>query len=103
MAKSRKGQKPIPWTEGEEDILVNNVRDNVTNLTTAFKLTASQISRSEGAVAGHWYNRVSKEGDHCLFLTVSGKHVAVNRKNGKGKPTTLSFFQRVLAIFGLKP
>ena len=99
----KKGQKIVPWTQGEDDILINNIRDNVTNLTQAFKKTSKEIQRGEKAVAAHWYSRVSKEGDHCLFLTVSGKHVAVNRKNGKGKPTTLSFFQRVLAIFGLKP
>ena len=102
MHKSRKGLKPIPWTSEEEDILINNVRENVTNLTVAFKQTSKEIQRGEKAVAAHWYSRTSKEGDHCLFLTVSGKHIAVNRKNGKGKPTTLNFFQKVLAIFGLK-
>lgn len=100
--KSRKGQKPIPWTEEEDEALINNVRENVTNLTTAFKLTSQETKRGPKAVAAHWYQRVSKQGDHCLFLTVSGKHVAINRKNGKGQPTTLNFFQRVLAIFGLK-
>lgn len=92
----------IPWTQDEEDILIKNVRNNVTNLRKAFYQTSLEIQRSEKAITGHWYQHTSKQGDHCLFLTVSGQHVAINRKNGKGQPTTLSFFQKVLAIFGLK-
>lgn len=102
MANSRKGQKPIPWTSHEEDRLIKNVRNNVTNLTRAFKVTSNEIQRTPGAISAHWYARTSKDSKHTLFLTCSGKHVAVNRKNGKGQPLKLPLYKKILAIFGLQ-
>jgi len=34
-------------------------------------------------------------------MTVSGKHVAVNRKNSKGQPLTLPLYKRLLKVLGL--
>lgn len=101
MANSRKGQKPIPWTSHEEDILIGNVKKNVTNLSKAFDQTSKETLRSPKAVAAHWYQRTSKDANHVLFLTCSGKHVAINRKNGKGKPSKVSVFRKICALFGL--
>lgn len=101
MANSRKGQKPAPWTPHEEDRLIENVKNNVTNLTKAFKVTSNEIQRTPSAISAHWYARTSKDSKHTLFLTCSGKHVAVNRKNGKGKPSKVSVFKKICAIFGL--
>jgi hypothetical protein len=102
MANSRKGQKPIPWTSHEEDILIGNVKKNVTNLSKAFEQTSKETLRSPNAVAAHWYSRTSKDDKHVLFLTCSGKHVAINRKNGKGKPSKVSVFKKICAVLGLK-
>lgn len=99
--KSKKGGKIIPWTTQEEDRLIENVKNNVTNLSKAFLLTSQEIQRTQTACAAHWYANTSIKSGHCLFLTISGQHVAINRKNGKGKPSGLSLYKRILAIFGL--
>lgn len=99
--KSRKGKKLRPWTEEDEKFLIENVKNNVTNLKKAFEATSKEIQRTPGACAGHWYANTSIKSGHCLFMTVSGQHIAVNRKNGKGKPSNLSLFKRVLNIFKL--
>ena len=99
---SRKGKKHCPWTENDEQRLIENVRNNVTNLTKAFNATSKEIQRSPTACAAHWYARTSIKSGICLFMTVSGKHIAINRKNGKGEACSMSLFQKVLAIFGLK-
>ena len=99
--KSRKGQKNRPWTAQDEERLIENVRKNVTNLSKAFSATSKEIQRTPGACAGHWYANTSIKSGHCLFMTVSGQHVAINRKNGKGKASSLSLFKRVLNIFKL--
>ena len=98
----KKGKKLRPWTAKDEEILIENVKKNVTNLKKAFTLTGQIIKRSPGAVASHWYANTSIKSGHCLFVTVSGQHIAINRKNGKGKRSPISFFRKVLAIFGLK-
>lgn len=99
--KSRKGQKNKPWTAQDEERLIENVKKNVTNLSKAFKLTSKEIQRTSGACAGHWYANTSIKSGHCLFMTISGKHIAINRKNGKGNKSSMSLYQKVLAIFGL--
>lgn len=99
--KSRKGKKMNPWTQEDEDRLIENVKKNVTNLTKAFKLTSKEIQRTECAVAAHWYANTSIKSGHCLFMTISGQHVAINRKNGKGKKSNLPLYKKVLALFGL--
>ena len=90
-----------PWTDSEEQILIKNVEKHVLCLTKAFDLTSKEIGRSPGAVSGHWYQRTSVKCGRTLFATVSGKHVAVNRKNSKGEPLKLSIYKRILQILGL--
>ena len=99
--KSRKGSKIIPWTAQEEDRLIENVKNNVTNLTKAFLITYKEIQRSQTACAAHWYANTSIKSGHCLFITMSGQHVAINRKNGKGKSSGLPLYKKVLALLGL--
>lgn len=98
--KSRKGKKNNPWTSQDEDRLIENVRNNVTNLTKAFNATSKEIQRTPTACAAHWYANTSIKSGHVLFMTLSGKHIAINRKNGKGKQLALPIYKRVLAIFG---
>lgn len=99
--KSRKGQKPKPWTAQEEQVLLDNVKNNVTNLSKAFNKTSKEIQRGPKAVAAHWYSHTSRDNSHVLFMTVSGRHVAFNRKNGKGQPSTMPFYKKILAMFGI--
>ena len=98
---NKKRQKPIPWTQHEEDRLIANVKKNVTNLSKAFLLTSKEIQRSVTAISAHWYSRTSRDKKHVLFLTISGKHVAFNRKNGKGQASTMPLYKKILALFGV--
>ena len=95
--QKRKSRK---WTQADEDRLIANVKNNVTNLTKAFKVTSKEIGRTEKACCYHWYRYTSK-GKHTLLITMSGKHLSVNRKNGKGKPSSLSLYKRILSFLGL--
>lgn len=99
--KSRKGSKHMPWTSQDEDRLIENVRNNVTNLSKAFKATSKEIQRTPTACAAHWYSNTSIKSGHVLFMTLSGKHIAINRKSGKGKPLAMPLYKKVLAFFGL--
>lgn len=100
MAKKQKKVRN-PWTQNDEDILIKNVEKHVLCLTKAFEVTSKEIQRSPKAVAAHWYSRTSMQCGKTLFMTVSGKHVAVNRKNSKGQPLKLPIYKRLLAILGL--
>ena len=99
--KAKKVQKRAPWTAQDEDRLIENVKKNVTNLSKAFDKTAKEIQRSPKAIAAHWYTHTSRDQHHVLFLTVSGQHVAFNRKNGKGQQSSLPLYKRILALFGV--
>lgn len=95
------GKKRNPWTSSEEDILIKNVKNNVTNLAKAFRKTSAETGRSAKAIQAHWYVNTSRNSGHCLFMTVSGKHISINRKNSKGRKSTLPLFKKVLSLFGL--
>ena len=100
MANSRKGKKK-PWTPNEEEKLIKNVQKHVLCLKRAFEQTAKEINRSPKAIASHWYTHTSRDQKHVLFLTMSGKHVAFNRKNSKGQASTMPLFRKVLSFFGV--
>ena len=97
----QKGTKIKKWTQAEEDVLIANIKKSPTNLRKAFKQTSLEIQRSEKAITAHWYTKTSKDNTHVLFLTVSGKHVAFNRKNGKGQKSSLPLYKKILAFFGV--
>ena len=102
MANSRKGQKVNKWSQADEDRLIKNVEKHVLCLQKAFNATSKEIQRSPKAIAAHWYQKTSQSCGKTIFMTVSGKHVAVNRKNSKGQPLQLPLYKRLLSILGLK-
>lgn len=101
MKKKKKKIAHNRWTEQDENVLLKHIEDNVTNLKKAFMLTSQETGRSLAACAGHWYQNTSINSGHCLFVTISGKHISINRKNGKGTPNSLPLYKKVLKIFGL--
>ena len=101
MTETKNGLKRKQWTQSDEDILIKNVEKHVLCLQRAFKITSKEVQRSPKAVAAHWYQRTSQQCGRTLFATVSGKHVAVNRKNSKGQPIKLSLYKRILSVLGL--
>ena len=89
------------WTTTEDSIVVEQVRKSPTNLKQAFKEAARVTGRSEGACSTRWYTVLSKDKGNACFITVSGKHKALNRKNGKGTTCNQSLFTRVLKLLGI--
>jgi hypothetical protein len=100
MASLRKGKRK-PWTANDEERLIKNVQKHVLCLKKAFEKTSKEINRSPKAVAAHWYTHTSRDQKHVLFLTMSGQHVAFNRKNSKGQASNMSLFKKVLSFFGV--
>lgn len=86
------------WTAIEDTQVVDQVRKSPTNLKQAFKEAARVTGRTEGACANRWYYVLSKDKANACFITVSGKHKSLNRKNGKGTSCTNSLFTKVLQI-----
>jgi hypothetical protein len=98
---TNKGKTRKPWTANDEERLLKNVQKHVLCLKKAFEQTSKEINRSPKAVAAHWYTHTSRDQKHVLFLTMSGRHVAFNRKNSKGQASTMPLFKKVLAFFGV--
>lgn len=98
---TNKGKTRKPWTANDEERLLKNVQKHVLCLKKAFEQTSKEINRSPKAVAAHWYTHTSRDQKHVLFLTMSGRHVAFNRKNSKGQVYTMPLFKKVLAFFGV--
>ena len=89
------------WTSTEDTQVVDQVRKSPTNLKQAFRKAARVTGRSEGACCNRWYTVLSKDKANACFITVSGKHQALNRKNGKGTACNKSLFIRVLKLLGI--
>lgn len=86
------------WTVTEDTQLIGRVRMSPTNLMHAFKEAARVTSRSVGACQNRWYSVLSKDSANACFITVSGKHQSLNRKNGKGTPCTQGLFIKILKL-----
>ena len=89
------------WSATEDSIVVDQVRKSPTNLKQAFKEAARVTGRSELACSNRWYTVLSKDKNNACFITVSGKHQSLNRKNGKGTACNKSLFTRVLKLLGI--
>ena len=104
MAKKKQaptGKKVKKWSQADEDSLIKNVQKHVLCLKKGFKQTSVEIQRSPKAVSAHWYKYTSLNCGRTLFATISGSHVAVNRKNSKGQPLKLPLYKKILALLGL--
>lgn len=95
MAKHKK------WTSAEDTQVVDQVRKSPTNLKQAFKEAARVTGRSVSACGQRWYTVLSKDKSNACFVTVSGQHKSLNRKNGTGTSCTNNLFTRVLKLLGI--
>ena len=89
------------WTTTEDSIVVEQVRKSPTNLKQAFKEAARVTGRSVPACSRRWYTVLSKDKSNACFITVSGQHKSLNRKNGTGTSCTNNLFTRVLKLLGI--
>ena len=95
MAKNKR------WTAQEDMIVVSEVKNSPTNLKAAFEKASKITGRSKNASMVRWYNVLSKDKANACFVTISGKHQSLNRKNGDGIKCSTSIFTRVLKILGI--
>lgn len=86
------------WTKEEDDRLSRHVRAFPQNLKKCFIIVAEETGRTPGAVANHWYTKVSKDPQNVCFFTASQVHVSKNRKNGMGTESNMSIWRRLLSI-----
>ena len=89
------------WTSAEDTHVVDQVRKSPTNLKQAFKEAARVTGRSVSACSQRWYTVLSKDKSNACFITVSGQHKSLNRKNGTGTSCTNNLFTRVLKLLGI--
>ena len=89
------------WTSTEDTQVVDQVRKSPTNLKQAFKEAARVTGRSELACSNRWYTVLSKNKNNACFITVSGKHKSLNRKNSSGTSCTNNLFTKVLKLLGI--
>ena len=89
------------WTSTEDTQVVDQVRKSPTNLKQAFKEAARVTGRSALACSNRWYTVLSKDKNNACFITVSGQHKSLNRKNSSGTSCTNNLFIRVLKLLGI--
>jgi hypothetical protein len=86
------------WTLAEDERLARQVKAFPQNLHKCFLMVAEELGRTESAVAGRWYQHVSKNPANVCFFTASPRHVSKNRKNGEGVETNNSIWRRLMNI-----
>ena len=86
------------WTRSEDLRLLRQVGVFPQNLHKCFVIVAEELGRTEGAVANHWYSKVSRDPANVCFFTASPKHVSKNRKNGMGEESNGSIWRRLMAV-----
>lgn len=68
------------WTNEEEQVLIDQVRQNPGNLQRAFRAASEITGRGLPAVSYHWYHKVRHS--EAIFMTVSSNNtVTTNQKN----------------------
>lgn len=86
------------WRRDEDLKLIRQVQARPQNLRYCFMIVADELGRTEGAVAGRWYSKVSKDETNLCFFTASSKHVAKNRKNGEGVTSNANIWVKLVNI-----
>jgi hypothetical protein len=94
MATKRK------WTSEEEQVLIDQVRINPSNLSRAFRATSDVIGRSPHSCEQRWYGKVRYS--ETVFMTIGAKNMNVNSKNSDNtQPVRLPIWRRILKLLGL--
>lgn len=88
------------WSNEEEQVLIDQVRQNPSNLSRAFRATSDELGKSYYAVKMQWYNRTRHS--ETIFMTIGANNMNVNSKNGDNtQPVKLPIWRRVLKLLGL--
>ena len=88
------------WSNEEEQVLVDQVRQSPNNLYRAFRATSDELGKSYYAVKMQWYNNTRHS--ETVFMTVGANTMNVNSKNGVNTQTVrLPIWRRILKLLGL--
>lgn len=88
------------WSNEEEQVLVDQVRQSPNNLSRAFRAASDELGKSYYAVKMQWYNHTRHS--ETIFMTVGANTMNVNSKNSDNtQPVRLSIWRRILNLLGL--
>lgn len=88
------------WTNEEEQVLIDQVRINPSNLSRAFRNASNIIGRSPHSCEQRWYGRVRHS--ETVFMTIGARNMSVNSKvSNNPQPVRLSIWRRILNLLGL--
>lgn len=88
------------WTSEEEQVLIDQVRQNPGNLARAFRATSDVIGRSYHSIEQRWYGKVRHS--ETVFMTIGASNMSVNSKvSDNPQPVRLPIWRRILKLLGL--
>ena len=88
------------WTNEEDQVLIDQVRQNPSNLARAFRATSDIIGRSPHCVEQRWYGKVRHS--ETVFINIGARNMSVNSKNNSNpQPVRLPIWRRILKLLGL--
>lgn len=88
------------WSNEEEQVLIDQVRQNPGNLARAFRATSEITGRSSHSIEQRWYTKVRHS--ETVFMTIGANNMSVNSKvNSNTRPVKLSIWRRILKLLGL--
>lgn len=88
------------WANEEEQVLIDQVRQNPGNLARAFRATSDVIGRSSHSCEQRWYGKVRHS--ETVFMTIGARNMSVNSKiNNNPQPVRLPIWRRILRLLGL--
>lgn len=93
------------WTEAEDKILINCIKDNANNLQNAFKIAQTKLAkkgyiRTLPGIQSRWYDYIAKSGKAC-FTTVSRGSTAVNKKITKQQVKIVGLWPKLKRLLKL--
>ncbi len=110
MAKTKKSTKNTKysfWTVAEEDIVMEEIGKNPTNLTACFFMASQLINRSPGAISNHYYGKMIDNPNCVAKLTIGRTACVKNRTRLKFGEQPKSILRSswdfiISLIFGIK-
>ena len=88
------------WTSEEEQVLIDQVRINPSNLSRAFRNASNITGRSTHSCEQRWYGKVRHS--ETVFMTISANAMSVNSKvSDNTQPVRLPIWRRILNLLGL--
>jgi len=73
-------KKHYPWTNSEERVLLDKIRNNPENLQKVFRDVARITQRTHTSVQARWYNKL-KHKNAAFWITNDANNTFVNVKN----------------------